>query len=337
MSNDTDLSYFKQHINLVEYAQAQGYEIDRKESSRSSIVMRCGADKIIVATSRNGAGIYFSVRDSTDHGTIIDFVQHRQGLGLAEVRRTLRTWAGSALPAPAHQPSVHSHTRQVTHVPKPEPRSPDRVKVVAEWANMQPALRHPYLERVRRLYAATLADARFADRIRIDARGNAVSAHFDDQGLCGFEKKNRQFTGFSPGGEKGLWHSANLPSAARVVIVESAIDALSHAQLKRDGDAAYISVGGTMSEKQQHLLRDVVEKALARGAHIVVATDRDLAGDHLAEQIKGLAPPDARIARDKPAMGKDWNEQLQIVRQAREVRSPALRVFEKAGLRQLER
>lgn len=336
MSNDTELSYFKERINLVEYAQAQGYEIDRKESSRASIVMRCGADKIIVATSRNGAGIYFSVRDSSDHGTIIDFVQHRQGLSLAEVRRTLRAWAGGALPSPADQPSVPSHSRHVEH-PKPEPRSPDRAKVLADWSNMQPAPRHPYLERVRRLHVATLADARFADRIRIDARGNAVFAHYDAQGLCGFEKKNRQFTGFSPGGEKGLWYTANLRSAGRVVIVESAIDALSHAQLKRDGDAAYISVGGTMSEKQQHLLRDVVEKTLARGARIILATDRDLAGDKLAEQIKGLAPSDARIERHKPAMGKDWNEQLQIVREAREVRSPAMRGYEIPASRQLQR
>ena len=94
MQRADELERFKSQINLAEYAQAQGYEIDRKESSRASTVMRSGGDKIIVATDTDGHGIYFSVRDDADHGSIIDFVQKRQGLNLGQVRKELRPWIG---------------------------------------------------------------------------------------------------------------------------------------------------------------------------------------------------------------------------------------------------
>jgi hypothetical protein len=37
----------------------------------------------------------------------------------------------------------------------------------------------------------------FAGRIRIDVRGNAVFPHIDRDGVCGYEIKNRSFTGSS--------------------------------------------------------------------------------------------------------------------------------------------
>jgi hypothetical protein len=43
---------------------------------------------------------------------------------------------------------------------------------------------------------------------KYEARGEAPAfPHFDQLGLCGYELKNRNFTGFAPGGEKGLWSS----------------------------------------------------------------------------------------------------------------------------------
>lgn len=45
MKMDMELERFKTEINLAAYAMAQGYEIDRRESSRSSLVMRRGSDE----------------------------------------------------------------------------------------------------------------------------------------------------------------------------------------------------------------------------------------------------------------------------------------------------
>ena len=91
-NRNDELEQFKTGINLAEYAAAQGYQLDRKESCRNSAVMRRESDndKIIIATDIDGHGVYFSVRDDQDNGSIIDFVQSRQRLNLGQVRKELR-------------------------------------------------------------------------------------------------------------------------------------------------------------------------------------------------------------------------------------------------------
>ena len=96
-----ELERFKSRINLTEYMAAQGYQLDKTESSRHSVVMRSlGDDKLIVAKGQDGHWVYFSVRDEADNGSIIDFVQRRQGLNLGQVRRELRLWIGETAERP---------------------------------------------------------------------------------------------------------------------------------------------------------------------------------------------------------------------------------------------
>jgi len=172
--------------------------------------------------------------------------------------------------------------------------------------HQQPEGGHPYLLS-RGVSSDTLTDPRFASMIRIDQRSNAVFPHYDSAGLSGYELKNRGFTGFSRGGEKRVWHSTNLGNAPRVVVVESAIDALSHAQLTSDQEAAYLSIGGQPSQEQWQVLQSVATHAKKEGAILVIATDADKAGDVLAEQIAVLVPG---AERQRPTAGKDWNDQL---------------------------
>lgn len=297
MNRNDELERFKGQINLAEYAAAQGYTLDRGESSQNSAVMRreSDGDKVIVATGEDGHGIYFSVRDDADNGSIIDFVQRRQAKNLGQVRKELRPWLGaSPLPVPEQ-------------IRKPERSSKDRRQVIAAWSRMEPAGAHPYLVE-RGLSADTLADPRFAGMIRADSRGNAVFPHYDGQGLAGYELKNREFTGFAKGGQKALWHSANIEHAPRVVVVESAIDALSHAQMTGDREAAYISIGGQMSPEQRQVLRQQLAQAVDRGAQVVAGTDADEAGDQLAQVVAEMVP---EASRERPAQGQDWNEALQ--------------------------
>lgn len=267
-------------------------------------MMRRGDDKIIVATDQDGHGIYFSVRDDKDNGSIVDFVQHRQGKNIGQVRKELRPWIGSA--SSSYRPQRRPESERPR---KPEASTADRQRVLAAWMRMKPAAKHPYLMRERKLSAAILADARFSNQIRVDARGNAVFPHFDRNGVTGFELKNKGFTGFARGGEKSFWHSSNFDRAPRVVVVESAIDGMSHAQIKRDRDAAYISTGGTMSDKQRQLLREHLASAKARGAEIILATDNDDGGNKLAAEISRLIP-DAHMTRAFPKDVKDWNDML---------------------------
>src|ERR1035438_4848903 len=193
MNQESEREVFKRKIDLRQFAVSLGYQMDRRESWRGSTVLRRGADKIVVKRNRNGHYVFFSVRDDSDHGTLIDFLQRRQNLTLGAVRQILRPWIGrSALPP---------------QFPEWEPTSPDRMRVESEYRRMVNAHRYLYLEQDRCLPVVVLSSPRFAGRVRIDHRGNTVFPHFDNAGLCGYEIKNRGFTGFAASGEKGLWFS----------------------------------------------------------------------------------------------------------------------------------
>ena len=309
-----ELENFKTRINLAEYAATLGYEIDKRESSRSSVVMRGpGDDKIIVATDSDGHGVYFSVRDEADNGSIIDFAQRRLGLNLGQTRKELRPFIGER----ADPPPIK--------ITKPKPGDTNRPRVQGWWMRMhpQPEEGHPYL-RQRGLSAETLSDPRFSPMIRQDHRGNAVFPHYDRDGLSGYELKNDGFTGFSKGGEKRIWYSTNIMHATRIVVTESAIDAMSHAQATGDAEAAYLSIGGQPSEEQWELVEVALRKAQERGAAIEVGTDNDEAGERLASRIAGIAPGATRC---RPEEAGDWNEQLQSDQQ-RERRRPGFGFME---------
>src|SRR5271155_4690286 len=100
---DSELESFKTNIDLRAYAAGQGYLLNGKESWRGSAVMRhpVSNDKVMIKRDLDSHYIYFSVRDDRDHGSIIDFVQFRQGLSLGAVRKELRPWIGkSPVPVP---------------------------------------------------------------------------------------------------------------------------------------------------------------------------------------------------------------------------------------------
>ena len=98
---DAELEEFKTRIDLREYAAQLGYELDRKESSRCSSVMRRNRDKVVIKRNPNGHYVYFSVHDDRDNGTIVDFVKNKKGLSLGQARKELRPWVGRlASPVP---------------------------------------------------------------------------------------------------------------------------------------------------------------------------------------------------------------------------------------------
>ncbi len=267
-----EIDDFKRRINLTEYAAAQGYVLDRKESSRNSVTMRGpDGDKIIIGKDANsGHWIYFSVRNDADNGTIIDFVQNRFQEGLGEVRKALRPWVGSSPQSP-RRPAPESFVGDV------EPISRDLARIRAQFAAMQPVRAHPYLERERCISAAVLTDPRFAGKIYIDRHGNAVFPHRDRDGLCGFELRNTRFKGFAKGGQKGLWYSAPTSGDRNLVITESAIESLSYHALHSAEGTRYFSIAGEMNPVQRQLLESAFRK-LPPGASIRMATNHDAGG-----------------------------------------------------------
>jgi hypothetical protein len=309
MGRDEELEHFKSDINLSEFAASRGYALDRRESSRNSAVMRHpDGDKIVIARNdTSGDWIYFSVRDDRDNGTVIDFLQNRGGGSLGIVRKTLRAWLGSPRPAGVQ---LHAFARDLV------PVSRDRSGVIKAWELARVCTALPYLTS-RGLGPEVLALPRFVGCVRVDQRNNALFPHYDKEGLCGFEVKNRGFTGFAPGGIKGLWYSSARRTDHWLVFVESAIDAYSFHLIHGGDSARYMSTGGEFSPqqrgnlelKQPGLLRSAMEK-MPEGSVIILGFDNDGPGELLAEEVKALVPAGRTVRRMVPDTGKDWNEGL---------------------------
>ncbi|MEM7387299.1 MAG: DUF3991 and TOPRIM domain-containing protein [Verrucomicrobiota bacterium] len=289
-----ELEEFKRRIDLRSYAISCGYEMDARASCRSSWVLSRKGDKVVVAQNTNGHWIFFSVRDHRDNGTILDFIQNRDWMTMGEVRKILRAWVpGEALPP----------IRQITT---------DRTRVISAYHQSEECPLHPYLLEDRKIPESVLTDARFRGRIRKDGRRNAIFPHFDRTGVCGFEMKNRSFTGFSSGGEKGLWYS-EVGMEGTLVIAESAIDALSYETLFPNPGARYVSTGGSLNPRQPDLLRGLMEK-MGEG-EVILALDHDPGGETLSRILSGIHAeaecPGLKLRIHQPEiLGKDWNDVL---------------------------
>jgi hypothetical protein len=308
-----ELRAFKRRINLVEYAGSCGYEIDKKESSTSSIVLRrrIDNDKIIVKTDQDGHGVYFSVRNDQDNGTIIDFVKQRKGLNLGEIRKELRPWIGTT--------GIKKRPLR-RNTAKPASMMRDRGAVKALWGKAEDCFLIPCLA-ARGIKSEVLSSPRFVGKVRMGCAfepkerqgliitSNALFPHYDKEGLCGFEVKNNGFTGFAGGGVKALWFSHCFRRDRTIVFCESGIDAISHAILYPNETARYISIaGGLNPDPQPALIKASLEK-MPSGSEVVAAFDNDHDGEKFSAVIEELAPSYVTVRRHRPKL-KDWNDEL---------------------------
>lgn len=295
-----DFTAFKQSVNLSQYAATQGYELDRKKSTRSSLVMRhANGDKIIV--SKKGANwVYFSVHDDRDNGTIVDFIEKRTSKSLTEIGRELAAWSGGAGALPVYSlPDVQEQVYDL-----------ERIRRAFQW--MKPATAHPYLLETRQIPADVLIDSRFAGRIFQDRYGNVVFPHQNGQGICGLELKNHDKGVFMRGSEKALWLGNINPADTSLILAEAAIDALSHFALFRPLNASYGAVSGGMKDSQFDCLVDIIQK-MPRLERIVLAVDHDQGGEKIAKRIETYLARKftGEIVRHIPEQeGMDWNDVL---------------------------
>lgn len=313
IANMTDeLERFKSEVSLTDYAQAEfGYELIKSESSASSKVLKFGGDKIIVTRRPDGHDVYFSTGDAKDNGSIVDFLQKRKAVNLGQVRKELRQWLpGSKKPAikrPARPPE------------RPQAVEKDRAGVLIRWALMRPYAGR-YLTEKRCIEPHIIE----AFGVRQDERGNACISHSDASGVVGWESKNENFTGFAAGGTRNVsFTRIDREPLKRLVVTEAALDAMSYAQLRHEPGTGYISTGGTqLSQVQREQLVRMMTKA---GVPVVLAMDRDAAGEKMAQEVAAMAPHGVQTVRDVPEVAKDWNEALQAHQAAEQTEQEAQR------------
>jgi len=308
-SRSDELQDFKR-IDLVQYAVSRGFSVDRRASSRASVVVRhsCG-DKLIISRDPSGVYFYFNAKGN-DKGTIIDLVQSLDGGSIGDVRKTLRGF----------KPSEVKSSGDAVHQAVECRKSKDGLTAKGAWQKAKVLKsRNSYLTDCRSIPEIVYLDERFAGRFKIDARGNILAAHHDRDGLCGFEMKNgtkveTTFTGFSPGGTKGLFFSKSYPDDRIVVLAETFIDALSVAAITGVSGRRFFSLGGYPSPLQMELLESTVSK-LPEQSIVEMRFDHDDGGLKLAAKVSAEVLAAAANVKSfrlvpPPEAGTDWNDFL---------------------------
>jgi hypothetical protein len=317
-----EIHRFKQDIDLRSFAVSKGYRFNKKDSTPAWTVLRNDAskDKIVVGRGKDGHWCYFSHSDAEDRGSIVDFVRRRGADSWREVFQELRDWTGRRA---EHRHLPLAPAAQVPH---------DRAAILRKLAAARDVPTHPYLES-RGLNTDTLSDPRFRGTWKQapGTRREVLFLHRDHHGLSGAERKNPGFTGFTPGGSKGLWVSNTTPTDNRLVITESAIDALSYHQVNPNSRTRYVSCAGQPKANQVESgdvekpgLLDAAIASMPAGSTIVAATDADKAGHSFADRIAELSAKHQHVTfeRHAPTLGKDWNDHLQTLRTPSHSRVP---------------
>lgn len=295
-----EVDRFRSEISFPEFAHSLGYEPVKSESTRRCLVMRKHTDKIVVATTEGGHGRYYSCHVQEDFGDVSDFARTRLGGNPTRIRSELTKW----LSDPSRQRPQHRTPRELPD--RPLPVELERAALMARWAGTA-RYQQAYLNEQRGLDVDLIA----LWRVRQDDQGAAAFAHYDTQGLCGWESTAANFNGFAAGATRGLGLVMLDPGPVRrMLVANSSIDTLSWAQLNRlPPSTAFVSLAGTLSDGQLKLLQ--VAMARTGAGELVLATDADDFGDTMADRIGRAAPPGVLAIRSRPDHPhRNWNDLL---------------------------
>lgn len=321
-----ELVRFREEIRCEVVLEKAGYTLDKSESSTNNRKYRRGKGESIIV-NHGGHGWWSPHHNSTDRdgkGSVIDLVRFlNPGLSLGQVRRELRPLVGV-------QPSG------ATYVPVPEEAKP-APDPSAMW-NRHPVLRRgspvwTYLAQVRALPEGLLAHVARQGVLREGIKGTAWFAHRGNDGaLTGMEMRGPEYRGFSSGGNgKRLFRfraDEGKRPVRRLVICESAIDALSFATLDpaafRNG-TLYVSTAGGLGPDAWAELKELMATLPQAEGRVVIAVDADAQGDRYATNYLAMADELGLMAiRRSPDVSlNDWNSVLQDKHRARQKENAA--------------
>ncbi|MBD2769446.1 toprim domain-containing protein [Hymenobacter sp. BT664] len=293
-NDPTELDRFKRDIDLVDYAQRQGYTI-KKESRRGDWHHLVKDDEHVIVTRKGDHQVYLNTGDDRDAGSIIDFAKTRggdgHGLNLGQVRQQLREYLDGA-PAPARVYATPPETARLSSLPVGDPEQARqaeeerRTRLISEVLGVKKELTDRSYLHGRGITDATLDSPAFQGRIftaQQNEHKNTAFPLYNEHGLASVEQKNEHYKSLLPLPKNGIWVSHPTDGkdtpVARVVVSESAIDSLSHFQLKHGQDpknTLYIATSGTPTEAQIALIQRVIDKQQPQ--EVVLANDRDAGG-----------------------------------------------------------
>ncbi len=298
-SRNDELERFKREIDLREYADSVGYKMVKRKSTKQTWFFERGADKVIIGRGIDDHFIYFSVVESNDKGSIIDFIKNRCSKNLGEIRKELRPW----IRVNDHpRPPVKTQYAPIVATEK------DREAVLAEYSKqVELDSINIYLTKERLIPESVYLSDRFKGKIYTDKYRNAVFPHYDEKGLCGFEKKNKGFTGFSKGGIKTVWISNFMKVDNELIIVESGIEALSHYTLFKPSKSRYISMSGSWSPEAMKIVSEIANNF---DGQVTTAFNNDEGGRKLEERFREEMQSRDIKSIYPEKIGYDWNNMV---------------------------
>lgn len=304
----------KRDFNVVEYLKAQGFEETAKSSKRTPIYGN-GGTKFIIGRSQDGIQTAKAAPFDGGHKPLngIDLVAELEGVDFKEAKRRAAQfmgggYTGSIIPKAEPKPQ------------KAEPTAEELAKVKELCNRHAPLSKFNKVLESRGLTPETIGDPRFGMMTRQTSRGAvAFLQRLDpDIGLSSLQYVNADGSKVNAkDGLKGLWVAGKPGPGKDLVVTESPIDGMSHAQLCNDGGRGheskkvYVATMGNLSPRGVRCLNELVKASRS----VISALDNDASGERFHARLSEMAQAAGKtITRDAPRTGKDFNEVLQAER-----------------------
>ncbi|MHB9147644.1 MAG: toprim domain-containing protein, partial [Candidatus Amoebophilus sp.] len=307
----TELERVKKEVNIINFALSRGYQVNKKKSCRSYMVLDQGkgTPKLLMPTRPNNKGYWFykSLSDDKDKGTIVDFMLQR-GHSYQEIARLSNPALALPsqvlnqqrdLPEQIQDPALQQELAQAKFA-----RFPSGWGITyLEKRGIEPVT-HQGIKGIK----ANSKGAIFGlyDKINIKGEGRLCSTIEYQLQADGSSKKR-----FQKDLPRGISILPPSKAVKEIVATESPIESLSHKQLHGTAHTLYLATCGRIGQKIAQILEGIFIQAKQQGIGVTLGFNDDEEGRKMAKQVTEIASRQGiTCQKDWPSKGKDWNEEL---------------------------
>ncbi len=298
MSNQKYVRLDEASLDFIEIAKGLGYQLDKVKSSKKIKVLVSESKRLAVYDNGSKGHFYINQKDSNEKGSIIDLVKRELGCDFLRAKDFI-TGAQIAPLSPRTE--------------APEWAEEGKKDFDGAYSKSKYPNESAYLTEVRGIAPEVLALSNDTKQ----GTDTNLFYHRDSQGrLTGYEYRDEKRKGFAKGGAKSLFSIWGSDEVKSLVVVESAINALSYLQillLKDELKEAYlhpliVSTAGRPSQAQKDQIKALVGRY--KPEVIILGQDNDQGGDgdRQAEELKECLAGH-KVIRHKPK-ANDWNDEL---------------------------
>ncbi len=298
------------NIDVVELAERMGFERDKTDKK----AYKRGDLKVSIDER---TGRFNSFIDQNVHGRgAIDFVMRTENKDFKSAIEFLSAEYATTATKPNSSFHLQREKENIQQAKQEEPEKKEPEKKIFELpmrAENTEKLKS-YLVGKRKINKKIVDKLIAENLIYQDVNGNVVFVSRDLTGkeITGAELKNENFKGLAKGSDRsaGAFQIRTTGSDdKKLVITESAIDAISYFSLKMPGNTAIVSTSGVMPHTTKFIDDLIQKKGIKK---VVVAYDNDVAGQLNAYKMKADIEkkyPDLNVEIER-SKAKDWNEDL---------------------------